>query len=92
MPEEFNLTGYVEVSISQPYTQTLTYYYESSTFKLSMAHEKSAGSGFIVLLILMFIISFALLVLISSRRWKKYKRDSSVDFEMANYNYPPAPQ
>lgn len=34
MPEFFNLTGYIEVSINQPYTQTLTYYYDSTTFEL----------------------------------------------------------
>ncbi len=88
MPENFNLTGYVEVSISEPYSQTLTFYYESATFKLKTTYTPSGGIGaFTIVFVIMLIIGTFIVIYILYRRWQNKQKESRVAFEMANYNH-----
>ena len=78
----------MEVSISEPHAQTLTYYYDSSTFVLKNTYHPNGGvSAFTIVFIIMLFISGAVLIFVVYRRWRKKQSESRVAFEMANYNY-----
>jgi hypothetical protein len=78
----------VEVSISEPYSQTLTFYYESSTFKLKNTYVTSTGVGaFTIVFIILLILVTSIIGYLLYRKWRAKQKDSRVAFEMANYNY-----
>lgn len=86
VPQYFNLTGFVEVSISEPYAQTLTYYYDSKSFILKDTYESPKGtSAFAIVFVIAIIIGSLVVLYIVYRRWREQKRNSKVQFEMANY-------
>ncbi len=78
----------MEVSISEPYTQTLTFYYESSTFKLKNTYVTSTGVGaFTIVFVILLILLTAIVGYILYKKWRARQKDARVAFEMANYNY-----
>ncbi len=81
LPTHFNLTGYAEVELTEPYPQTLTYYYSSTTFQFYGSNtQQSSISGFTIFILITLTVSSIVLVIVIYKRKEKQREKAKVAF------------